>query len=115
VAAVAAAAAVAAVAAAVAGVAAAAEVVELAGDTEAAVCRGELAASARPDHTPTLRLFVMAGFDKVDPANACLACGAVHCVQAGANARTDATPFHSPNNEEQNSTASTTRICRRPR
>lgn len=52
-------------------------VAEAAGDsvaeaaTEAAVCHGELAASARPDHSPTLTLSALAGFDKVDPANAC--------------------------------------------
>ena len=42
------------------------EVVESAGDmaSEAAVCRGELAASARPDHPPTLTLSVMAGSTK---------------------------------------------------
>ena len=46
--------------------------------TEAAVCRGELAAFARPDCFPnTLTTqVVMAGFDKVDPANPCIICAA---------------------------------------
>ena len=46
--------------------------------TEAAVCRGELAAFARPDCFPiTLTTqIVMAGFDKVDPANPCIICSA---------------------------------------
>jgi hypothetical protein len=46
--------------------------------TEAAVCRGELAAFARSDCFPiTLTTqVVMAGFDKVDPANPCIICSA---------------------------------------
>jgi len=70
-------AAVVAVAAAGAGAAEAAAVVvvaESAGDgvSEAAVCRGALAASARSDYQPTLKLSIMAGFDKVDPGHACV-------------------------------------------
>jgi len=51
-------------------------VVVSAGDmaSEAAVCRGALAASARSDYQPTLTLSIMAGFDKVDPGHACLRC-----------------------------------------
>ena len=44
------------------------------GASEAAVCPGALAASARPDHPPKLTLSIMAGFDKVDPGHACLRC-----------------------------------------
>ena len=49
-------------------------VAESAGDgvSEAAVCRGALAASARSDYQPTLKLSIMAGFDKVDPGHACV-------------------------------------------
>jgi len=72
-------AAVAAAAAAGAGVAEVAVVVEVvesdgASESEAAVCPGALAASARPDHPPKLTLSIMAGFDKVDPGHACLRC-----------------------------------------
>jgi len=42
------------------------------GASEAAVCPGALAASARPDYQPTLKLSIMAGFDKVDPGHACV-------------------------------------------
>jgi hypothetical protein len=42
------------------------------GASAAAVCRGALAASARSDYQSTLKLSIMAGFDKVDPGHACV-------------------------------------------